>query len=760
MDRDILAEAARQYAGYGWHVVAVKGKAPIGAGWQNRATSDPGEAMAAMLDERVDLDGLGIVLHPSGLVDLDADSPEAEEAIQRLFGGNVPITPTYQSTRGLHRLFAARDWPDDLAALNKWMAGPIEVRGCGPKAAQSVFPPSGGRHWIHSPETVAPAELSDEAAAALVELHRAAKAAKPKPAKPAAVRPLPSMPAIGGRLNVEKWLSRIGIEVLGMERGPDALRFFIPCPGRSLHTGRNRDSDCCVTLADDGRVGGHCFHVSCSMNDGAALRAALGEPTREEWGLAEGDPIPTWVDAFLASPEGQALDAGTPTPANAALTVADTVVESSSDENAAAELAGDLEIDNEPFPESCLRPMGLMGLIVDHIDRVSRFPQPELALAATIGCMATLAGQKVRDESDTRTNIYLLGLERSGAGKEAARKVVRAVLQAANPAFAGPERVASGAGAMTAVHKQSVQLMLLDEAGRLFASMQDARNPHLASLVTVLMQLFTSSDGRWTGDAYSDEAKTKVIDQPCLSIYGTSTPGAFWGGVSTRNVEEGLIGRLCIFTGRGYQAEPRRIRALELPTAITDVCRWWSRWEPGGDDTAGIRANPKVLERTPEAMERYESHEREICKRRMREDDLRAAIWSRAAEKAAKLALIHAASRAMGAEPDRIELCDMSWAIRVNNWCTRRLYEGCDRHVAANQVEADAKRVMDIIRRAGKEGLSGRDACRKMQWLQKRHRDEILATLVNSGMVRVAQGPTTQNGGRPPAKYFANPTSR
>ena len=119
-----LHNAAREYCGYGWRIIPTKGKAPCGGvGWPSKATSDAGEAMA-MLDDS-NADGIGVLLRASGLIDLDADSPEAEQAIQRLFGGDIPRTPTYRSARGLHRLFEWRDGWGNLSSKAKVMAGTI-----------------------------------------------------------------------------------------------------------------------------------------------------------------------------------------------------------------------------------------------------------------------------------------------------------------------------------------------------------------------------------------------------------------------------------------------------------------------------------------------------------------------------------------------------------------------------------------------------------------------------------------------------------
>ena len=86
---------------------------------------------------------LGILL--GDIVDVEGDSPEANETIQRLVG-DYPH-PTYQSTRSVHHLFRTPD-PE----LRIFKHNEIEFRGIG---HQSVLPPS--RHletiyrWMKQP---------------------------------------------------------------------------------------------------------------------------------------------------------------------------------------------------------------------------------------------------------------------------------------------------------------------------------------------------------------------------------------------------------------------------------------------------------------------------------------------------------------------------------------------------------------------------------------------------------------------------------
>lgn len=96
----------------------------------------------------------GVVLGPrSGMIDLEADVPEAEDDYGKLFDGCEQVAPTYQARRGKHRLHG---WDDRLEATGKakFHYGALEVRlGAGGKSAQSVLPPGRNtdgtyREWL------------------------------------------------------------------------------------------------------------------------------------------------------------------------------------------------------------------------------------------------------------------------------------------------------------------------------------------------------------------------------------------------------------------------------------------------------------------------------------------------------------------------------------------------------------------------------------------------------------------------------------
>jgi hypothetical protein len=386
------------------------------------------------------------------------------------------------------------------------------------------------------------------------------------------------------------------------------------------------------------------------------------------------------------------------------------------------------------FPPECLRPPGLLGDLVDHCLATSRYPQPELALAAALAMVGTITGRKVTDEFGTRTNVYVLGLDETGTGKEHARQVNKELLvRAGVEKMHGSERVGSHAGIVNAVHESPAILMQLDEIGRLLATMKDPRKaPHLYNCITVLMQLYSSSATIWKADAYADSKKVKVIDQPHLCVYGTATPDSFWHNLSTENIAEGLVGRLMVFEGRGYSVDMQKPARAELPKDLIDAARWWLEYRPAGGNLGGDEhPKPSVVPHDPAAERRFMGHIAAINAKRKTESKLRAALWSRSGEKTAKLALIHACSRSRTL-PIAIELADVEFGIQLANWVTRRILASCGDHVSENEHEAKVKRLLSIV---GNGRITMNQLTRKTQWLKGRERLEIVRDLIGCGLL-------------------------
>lgn len=198
--------AALGYARRGWKVVRLyhtladgtcscgdnrerhvnsRGKHPIHSDWQEYATTDE-EIIEREFAHREHAN-IGVQMGPQSLlIDMECDSPKAEETLTWLFDGEPPMAPTFKANRGKHRLFKYRA---DLPRKSNIKIGELEIRtgngepkpGKKESGQQSVFPPSvrhlaGGKivryEWLPgcSPDDVDPPEIPDKVLARIVNL--------------------------------------------------------------------------------------------------------------------------------------------------------------------------------------------------------------------------------------------------------------------------------------------------------------------------------------------------------------------------------------------------------------------------------------------------------------------------------------------------------------------------------------------------------------------------------------------------------------
>jgi hypothetical protein len=159
-----VSAAAMDYAMHGWRVVPCyglthdgiceckqgskcersSGKHPRILKWQIEASAD--EETIIGWWSAWPTSNVGVVLgEASGLIDLEYDSEEGRQSLLKLFDGNVPVTPQYESGRGRHHLFR---WHPDLPKRGTVPGATIGLPGIDiklggdEKGSQSVFPPS------------------------------------------------------------------------------------------------------------------------------------------------------------------------------------------------------------------------------------------------------------------------------------------------------------------------------------------------------------------------------------------------------------------------------------------------------------------------------------------------------------------------------------------------------------------------------------------------------------------------------------------
>jgi hypothetical protein len=404
--------------------------------------------------------------------------------------------------------------------------------------------------------------------------------------------------------------------------------------------------------------------------------------------------------------------------------------------------------DPGPFPEHLLTVPGFVADVMAYNLATAIRPQPVLALASAICLQAVLAARKVCDERGNRTNVYVIGIADSGRGKDHGRKVNRNILfHAGLDYLEGNEDIASDAGLVAAVEQQPGVLFQVDEFGRFLRTIGDPKKaPHLFNVIGTLMKLYSSADTVFRGKAYADPKRSRVIDQPCVSLYGTTVPEHFFESLTAEGLTDGFVARLMAF--EAHNVTPRqRVPFTPPPAPIIEAARWWGELRNGGD-LREEHPKPIVVTAADTAQGVFDDLA-EIVDIELTSGTFNArSLWARVEEKACRLALIYACSA--NREQLEIDQPAAQWACELSTYLTRRMLMLANQWIADGSFDALQKKVLRIVRQAG--GRIGRnELCRRTQSFSVRLREDILQNLLATGQI---EEQSESNGpGRPKTWY-------
>jgi hypothetical protein len=517
---------------------------------------------------------------------------------------------------------------------------------------------------------------------------------------------------------------------------------------------------------------------------GTAIKAAIGEEGRDlwlDWSRRSGKsgqsgrsdtPERRWASlrphsVGAGSIYGLAIARGwVPDPA---LTLNGTVAEQMAQQHPAAALLAQAEAtplppapEPKPYrvPPDLLQVDGVLGQFVDYATSSAVSPQPFLALGAAICLVGAVAGRRYRTPTDLRSNLYAIGIADSGGGKDHARRCVKRALYAAGlDRYLGGEDFASSAGLLASLQHHPVRLFQVDEFGQFLKLVLSPRAPtHKAAIWTELTKLYTSAAEAFIGAEYADQKiKPRVtIQQPCACLWGVTVPGPFWQALEGRALGDGSIARFLVFlSDDDYPERNEAPAAATPPAALVAGLKAIANGVPGqsyGGNLADamsstISTQPYAVPLTAEAEAAMAAVQRDATDLlRQHRGSYATALFGRYAENTAKLAMIATVSR----DPAKpvTQARDVTWAAALVEHCIGTLLREADQRVSDNSTEANHKRLLAIIRDG--QLLSRSDVTRRSQFLSRREREEILASLIEGGLVVAEQ----QGSATKPATFY------
>jgi hypothetical protein len=402
---------------------------------------------------------------------------------------------------------------------------------------------------------------------------------------------------------------------------------------------------------------------------------------------------------------------------------------------------------------------GLLGDIARWCSSYAFRPVPEFALPATLGFLAALFGRRFATPTGLGLNLYLVGIAQTGGGKDALVSAPKALLAAAGfRHLIGPGDFTSDAALEKVVRARPVQVMCIDEFGKLAQAMMGRTAPSWARLAAkVLLELYPRSApmSEWSGKERAGDSRDSAgepVHSPTLSLVGVSTPVGFFEGMTDSTLEDGMLNRLTLVVGGAPGARQKDPARLTAPPSLLDAIRAAYDGSNSGN-LSGARSRdagaPQNIRCVPwadgaaeaaiEAVEGWEDEAR---------DAGRAGICGRAAEQTQKVATL----RALARNPARptVTAEDVEWAWAFVRESIRALEDGARQFMASSAFEELVKTIEREVTRVGYAGMpfSKLTEVKGVAKAEPRMVEAALTRLQERGVITVemSSGP---RGGRP-----------
>lgn len=507
------------------------------------------------------------------------------------------------------------------------------------------------------------------------------------------------------------------------------------------------------------------FDLLCTLQYNGDIKAALDEAAKLV-GIERHAPkrVPDVVIDLDAALEAQrAREQVKATPAVVATAPTQSVAQP---QKASDEIAYDVP----DYPAHLLRPGGIVQEIMEWILQTAQKPQPILALAGALSIVGAALGRKVATSTGLRTNYYLVGVAGTSAGKDHARKCVKVLLTAAGMSdILGGEEIASGQGllARTAAHPNS--LFQIDELGLLLKAVATkGSGPHMASIITSLMKLFSSAGTIYNGTEYADQKNRTRVDiaYPCVTLHGTTTPETLWPALQSQDVVSGYLNRMIMMFVPDRRVAKQYVGIGQPPQHIIDWLKAAREMQCGimGLDPASPIEVP-FAGMTNQIFRDFdgwiEDHMEEVKAKQL------APLWGRAWEHAAKYALGFACARYNAqelrntAQGGGLEIDPTSAQLAIDFVRFTMLIQ--EEQVATRMGDSDFDRqvqeTMRVVRNAGAKGRTHAElaeASRMFRALKPTEQDAVMDSLKRRELISLVQYKPSSGRGKSRMSWVAS----
>jgi hypothetical protein len=406
--------------------------------------------------------------------------------------------------------------------------------------------------------------------------------------------------------------------------------------------------------------------------------------------------------------------------------------------------------DPGPLPVELCHVPGFISEVMEHCLATAPYPNLSLAFCGALSLQAVLAGRKVRDQGDNRTNLYVLALAYSSVGKDWPRKVNTHIMHRVGLVGSLGEKFASGEGIQDALFLSPSMLFQTDEIDGLLQSINKAQDARHENVLGTLLTMYSAANSIYPMRRKAGKEAPGVIDQPCLVVYGTAIPTHYYSALSERMLTNGFFARMLIVES-GPRSAGQEPGIIDPPARVMETAQWWADFNPGTGNLERFHPQPLIVEADDDARglitEGREAAEAEYASAETRGDPVGTTVWGRVPEQIRKLALLYAVSA--NHESPRITGVAVRWATDFILHQTRRMLFMAHSHVAENPFHAECLKLLRKLQEAPDQQLPHSVLLKRMKTDSKSFA-ALIDTLCQQGELEIV---TTPRAGWPVRAY-------
>ena len=400
------------------------------------------------------------------------------------------------------------------------------------------------------------------------------------------------------------------------------------------------------------------------------------------------------------------------------------------------------------LPVELLRCPGFISETMDYTLATAPYPNQALAFCGALALQSLLAARKVQ-VGGLRSNVYIVALAFSGAGKDSPRATNLAIAKQAG--FLGLVRgkFASGQGIEDALEVCPALLFQVDEVDGLFRAIKDERDPAANSIVGTLLELVGAAQTGLCRRAKAGETQPVFINQPSLTLYGTCIPTNYYESLCERVARNGLLARMIVVESPD-RGEWQEVSPTPIPPRVLEAADYWKKLT-GDGNLWDQHPTPSELPFT-EAARRLRAESNRNLDRRWDEakqagDAVRTTVLARVGAIGTTLAMLYAVSE-NHADPKITEQA-VTWGYEISTRQADRMLHQFGMHAFSNEFEQLLKRILRKLSEAPKKTLP-HSKLLKASRVDARTLENVIKTLILRQEIALVQETTK---GRSAAAY-------